>query len=705
MNVAGPSRPHVGRAATNGRVNTSVHEDDLLRLLGDLGPMGAQHLQQYYENRSRTGETMTDHDLAMSFFLQNAADMAAMDEDRALASLLAEELNLEDNIAMLHDWADAPQAPPLVQPQNTRAMAANRTTGNIPSLFSNPLYSNDTQLAQTWGGWFASMFSGWFTAPQTNSAAPRTEPCTRTERPTARPPTPRPTGHVCVICQDPIYGSEVRAPCSHYYDITCLTDLFESATRDESLYPPRCCRQNIPFAQVQTHLSHELVARFEEKGREFGTINRVYCVQPTCSRFLGPISQGTLFSGGPPIYDCPAPGCTTRTCAGCRGRYDGWTHTCRQDQGAEQVLNLGQNQGWARCPGCAQLIELNMGCFHMTCRCRTEFCYLCRARWKTCACPQWDERRLLAAAEQRVDAQLGHVRREPVPPEPEIWPVRPAQQRIVPIIRPRVQPVPPVPARPAALPRTPTPPPIVQQRRPAPVQNRVQPTPGPAQPALVPAWRRHEEWRRRVAQAHLSVSASTSTPAPAAPASTPAVRAQPQATTPATNHPVWRQSASANPAVGSPQQPTATPTGGSLARPSPPIVPPKPAELTRSVRGSTIQAEAGPSTTSKVQTQAQASLRTPTAMTTTSTPLTNLNERLCQKQQSGTQAHSERRTGTQNDAVRQGMIREMIERLRVDHECDHAKWKYRRGGGRCENCHVNLPLYLFVSIPFGIFVC
>ncbi|KAL4073405.1 hypothetical protein J3A83DRAFT_4357494 [Scleroderma citrinum] len=333
---------------------------------------------------------------------------------------------------------------------------------------------------------------------------------------------------------------------------------------------------------VQTHLSHELVARFEEKGREFGTINRVYCVQPTCSRFLGPISQGTLFSGGPPIYDCPAPGCTTRTCAGCRGRYDGWTHTCRQDQGAEQVLNLGQNQGWARCPGCAQLIELNMGCFHMTCRCRTEFCYLCRARWKTCACPQWDERRLLAAAEQRVDAQLGHVR-----------PWR-RHEEVIPSVR--------------------------------------VPLPAATATTTVP------EWRRRVAQAHLSVSASTSTPAPAAPASTPAVRAQPQATTPATNHPVWRQSASANPAVGSPQQPTATPTGGSLARPSPPIVPPKPAELTRSVRG-------------------------------------------------------------------QGMIREMIERLRVDHECDHAKWKYRRGGGRCENCHVNLPLYLFRCQGCQMLVC
>ncbi|OSX63329.1 hypothetical protein POSPLADRAFT_1080865, partial [Postia placenta MAD-698-R-SB12] len=50
------------------------------------------------------------------------------------------------------------------------------------------------------------------------------------------------------------------------------------------------------------------------------------------------------------------------------------------------VLALGETQGWARCPGCETMIELNHGCFHMTCRCKTEFCYVCQARWKTCTC-------------------------------------------------------------------------------------------------------------------------------------------------------------------------------------------------------------------------------------------------------------------------------------------------------------------------------
>jgi hypothetical protein len=43
------------------------------------------------------------------------------------------------------------------------------------------------------------------------------------------------------------------------------------------------------------------------------------------------------------------------------------------------------------------------------------------------------------------------------------------------------------------------------------------------------------------------------------------------------------------------------------------------------------------------------------------------------------------------------MIRETMERLRVDHDYDHTGWKFRRDGGHCESCEKYLPLYLFVS--------
>jgi len=228
------------------------------------------------------------------------------------------------------------------------------------------------------------------------------------------------TGHNCVICQDPIFEPEVVAPCGHFYDIGCITDLFQSATRDESLYPPRCCRQVIPLPRVQSHLTQALLTKFQLKTQEFGTLKRVYCASPACSQFLGPLYEG-FFSK---VFTCTSPACTTTTCGKCRGRYEGRTHDCTPDAETEGILTLSRASGWSRCPGCAQMIELNMGCFHMTCRCKTEFCYLCSARWKSCECPMWDENRLIAAAERQVDVQLqpahrtqpvNHPRRAPVP--------------------------------------------------------------------------------------------------------------------------------------------------------------------------------------------------------------------------------------------------------------------------------------------------
>ena len=40
-----------------------------------------------------------------------------------------------------------------------------------------------------------------------------------------------------------------------------------------------------------------------------------------------------------------------------------------------------------------------------SCRCGSQFCYSCGARWQTCQCPLWDEQRLLANANAIADWQ------------------------------------------------------------------------------------------------------------------------------------------------------------------------------------------------------------------------------------------------------------------------------------------------------------
>ncbi|KDQ60387.1 hypothetical protein JAAARDRAFT_32782 [Jaapia argillacea MUCL 33604] len=203
------------------------------------------------------------------------------------------------------------------------------------------------------------------------------------------PPHLRPTGNTCVACQDLIIGLDIRAPCGHFYDKTCAVTLFRSALKDETLFPPRCCGRKVPFAKVRPHMTSDDVSYFHIRRREVQTLKRVYCADPVCSRFLAAAYTGT-WRFRTKVHTCPNPSCDTRTCGRCKTAVSRKNkHVCALDKDHHEVIALGQHERWARCPGCQNMIELQDGCHHMTCRCQTQFCYLCSAKWKTCTCSQW----------------------------------------------------------------------------------------------------------------------------------------------------------------------------------------------------------------------------------------------------------------------------------------------------------------------------
>ncbi|KAI1352820.1 hypothetical protein F5Y01DRAFT_324069 [Xylaria sp. FL0043] len=198
----------------------------------------------------------------------------------------------------------------------------------------------------------------------------------------------------CIACSDIKNVADLaRAPCKHDYCGECLENLFRSAMIDESLFPPRCCHQDIPVDKNRLFLGDDLVEQFTQKSIELTTPNRTYCHQPTCSAFIPP----KMIKDG--IAQCPE--CKARTCETCKGA----THAgdCPSDIGLQQVLELARQEKWQRCPKCFTMVELDTGCFHMTCKCKAQFCYLCAAKWKTCTCVQWDEARLYDRAEAIYD--------------------------------------------------------------------------------------------------------------------------------------------------------------------------------------------------------------------------------------------------------------------------------------------------------------
>lgn len=205
----------------------------------------------------------------------------------------------------------------------------------------------------------------------------------------------------CTACAKNFLTSSIfHGPCGHHYCGGCLVDLVEVMIRDESLFPLRCCRQNFPMAQVAHFLTSKLLSQFRTKCIEFGTpsATRIYCPNPRCSSFLGSSDNSDR------EVDCPQ--CQTAACSACKNAaHPG--EACAENAAILQVKALAQAEHWQTCPGCKAIIELSQGCYHMTCTCRTEFCYLCAARWKTCTCPQWEEARLLDTAHQGVVNQFG----------------------------------------------------------------------------------------------------------------------------------------------------------------------------------------------------------------------------------------------------------------------------------------------------------
>ena len=148
----------------------------------------------------------------------------------------------------------------------------------------------------------------------------------------------------------------IKARCGHDYCRECIVDLFKSAMTDETLMPPRCCRTEIPLPTVERLLGDDVVVQFNEKMREFGTKNRLYCPIATCSAFIGEASsvEGNL-------VNCPK--CGIDVCAYCKTVSHSISERCSDDDDptSKLVLELGESEGWQRCGGCCRLIELDHG--------------------------------------------------------------------------------------------------------------------------------------------------------------------------------------------------------------------------------------------------------------------------------------------------------------------------------------------------------
>lgn len=210
------------------------------------------------------------------------------------------------------------------------------------------------------------------------------------------------TAKECISCMESFTPSHnLRPACGHDWCSRCIVDLVTACLKDESLYPLRCCGQNFVESEILASLrDRRLYSQFRLKAQEFATppLQRVYCPEPRCSSFLGPASNVKK------SVACES--CGEMVCLACKSVGHG-DEDCVEQAALTELKELAREKGWQTCPGCHAVVELHFGCYHMTCRCRAEFCYVCAVPWKQCQCAQWDEERLLDTARQRVANDMG----------------------------------------------------------------------------------------------------------------------------------------------------------------------------------------------------------------------------------------------------------------------------------------------------------
>ncbi|KAF4630193.1 hypothetical protein G7Y89_g7949 [Cudoniella acicularis] len=237
-------------------------------------------------------------------------------------------------------------------------------------------------------------------ASQTKSPKESIAPTREPQTPLAEPnfsATPRLSGPSfgqvsCVSCGDIFYPfSTAKMVCEHVYCQACLQTLVKNSLVDERLFPPRCCKQPFLMDNMRKLLTPDLISGYWEKKIELETRDRTYCSAPSCSTFLHPVN----ISADQKLGTCPV--CFVGTCTICKGsEHDG---DCPKDDEIQKVLDLAKQEGWRRCTECGRVVELKTGCNHITCICKSEWCYFCGAPWKTCQCVQWDEDRLIERAQ------------------------------------------------------------------------------------------------------------------------------------------------------------------------------------------------------------------------------------------------------------------------------------------------------------------
>lgn len=228
----------------------------------------------------------------------------------------------------------------------------------------------------------------------------------------------------CVVCQDQVYSNQFLVGLDHWCQ-DCIVEgiipKFLDALVNELAYPPHVGEARLDVHDFLELLPPGFSAAWTLRMREYAVdpSHRLYCphrvvraenvnVLDICNTFIPPSVEFAY-----PHHDWTVPigqctNCHQRSCHRCRGAVFQNSHTCTFGTPQDPFAELTQGRDYQVCPNtaCALRIQLRDGCNHITCPCRTHFCFVCGVRatagsghWSYgMPCPRYNQPDAAAAA-------------------------------------------------------------------------------------------------------------------------------------------------------------------------------------------------------------------------------------------------------------------------------------------------------------------
>ncbi|OAP62769.1 hypothetical protein AYL99_01996 [Fonsecaea erecta] len=279
-------------------------DDDSADLILQLQLHDLEEFKQSRAGKQREGSG-SDAEIAAGLLEESLGDLRTFLADRRMTKSIARAVQADGTILTQNALAEEAAL-------EDHALAHRLNGTNIDSEVKIPSKSIDDTTLSKLAGLYVSEALGQTLAnchigPDLVQGADE-EPETSTRAAMRRDTRDGNLNRHCEACREPKkYFDVVAAPCNHEYCRDCLRDLFDASLTDESLFPPRCCRQSIPLDAVSIFLTSELKREFQQKEVEFSTPNRTYCSRTECSLF---ISAENIVDE---IANCPS--CAARTYA------------------------------------------------------------------------------------------------------------------------------------------------------------------------------------------------------------------------------------------------------------------------------------------------------------------------------------------------------------------------------------------------------